>query len=73
MTTTEQRLRDLLTRRILILDGAMGTMIQRYKLTEEDYRGARFAGFVRAISNPWEGAATVTPHHGSTGPMGHEE
>ena len=45
MTTTEQRLRDLLTRRILILDGAMGTMIQRYKLTEEDYRGARFAGF----------------------------
>ena len=45
MTTTEQRLRDLLTRRILILDGAMGTMIQRYKLTEEDYRGARFAQF----------------------------
>ncbi len=31
MTTTEQRLRDLLTRRILILDGAMGTMIQRYR------------------------------------------
>ncbi len=28
--------------RILILDGAMGTMIQRYKLEEEDYRGARF-------------------------------
>jgi 5-methyltetrahydrofolate--homocysteine methyltransferase len=29
--------------RILILDGAMGTMIQRYGLTEADYRGARFA------------------------------
>ena len=28
--------------RILVLDGAMGTMIQRYKLTEEDYRGERF-------------------------------
>lgn len=28
--------------RILILDGAMGTMIQRYKLEEEDYRGERF-------------------------------
>lgn len=28
--------------RILVLDGAMGTMIQRYKLTEEDYRGDRF-------------------------------
>ncbi|HSG35685.1 MAG TPA: homocysteine S-methyltransferase family protein, partial [Sphingomonadaceae bacterium] len=30
-------------RRILILDGAMGTMIQSYKLSEEDYRGERFA------------------------------
>lgn len=30
-------------KRILILDGAMGTMIQRYNLTEEDYRGERFA------------------------------
>ena len=29
--------------RILILDGAMGTMIQRYKLSEEDFRGERFA------------------------------
>lgn len=37
------RLRELLTRRILILDGAMGTMIQRYKLGEGDFRGARFA------------------------------
>lgn len=34
---------DLLARRILILDGAMGTMIQRYKLDEAQYRGARFA------------------------------
>ena len=31
--------------RILILDGAMGTMIQRHKLTEEGYRGTRFADF----------------------------
>ncbi|MFN8915151.1 MAG: methionine synthase, partial [Betaproteobacteria bacterium] len=38
----ESRLRALLRSRILILDGAMGTMIQRYKLTEEDFRGARF-------------------------------
>lgn len=35
-------IRDLLNRRILVLDGAMGTMIQRYQLTEEDYRGTRF-------------------------------
>src|SRR5262249_61982534 len=37
-------LRDLLGRRILILSGAMGTMIQRHALSEQDYRGERFAG-----------------------------
>ena len=35
-------LKDLLEKRILILDGAMGTMIQKYKLTEAQYRGNRF-------------------------------
>jgi 5-methyltetrahydrofolate--homocysteine methyltransferase len=35
----ETTLRELLARRILVLDGAMGTMIQRYKLGEEDFRG----------------------------------
>ena len=35
-------IKDLLGERILIIDGAMGTMIQRYKLTEADYRGDRF-------------------------------
>ena len=34
---------DILRQRLLILDGAMGTMIQRHPLTEEDFRGARFA------------------------------
>ncbi|SMB84939.1 methionine synthase (B12-dependent) [Hymenobacter roseosalivarius DSM 11622] len=34
---------DILQQRILVLDGAMGTMIQRHPLTEEDFRGARFA------------------------------
>jgi len=38
-----QRLYESLTQRILILDGAMGTMIQRHKLEEADYRGQRFA------------------------------
>ena len=38
MDTIEQ----LVTRRILILDGAMGTMIQKYNLREEDFRGERF-------------------------------
>ncbi|MBV8665099.1 MAG: methionine synthase [Burkholderiaceae bacterium] len=45
ISPTETILRDLLARRILVLDGAMGTMIQQYKLTEEDYRGTRFADF----------------------------
>ena len=35
-------IRDILNERILVLDGAMGTMIQKYKLTEEDFRGERF-------------------------------
>ena len=34
---------ELLARRILILDGAMGTMVQRHNLVEADYRGERFA------------------------------
>jgi 5-methyltetrahydrofolate--homocysteine methyltransferase len=36
-------LHDRLARRLLVLDGAMGTMIQRHRLTEEDFRGSRFA------------------------------
>ena len=36
-------IRKLLAQRILVLDGAMGTMIQRYKLNEQDYRGTRFS------------------------------
>ncbi|MDP3842755.1 MAG: methionine synthase [Oxalobacteraceae bacterium] len=50
---TEAILRDLLAKRILILDGAMGTMIQQYKLTEADYRGGpdgRFAAFAAPAS-----------------------
>ena len=36
-------LREELHTRILVIDGAMGTMIQRYQLTEADFRGERFA------------------------------
>lgn len=41
--STLATLKSLLAQRILIIDGAMGTMIQRHKLEEEDYRGERFA------------------------------
>ncbi|MBV5310718.1 methionine synthase, partial [Chromatium okenii] len=43
MLNSTSRLKDRLAQTILILDGAMGTMIQRHSLTEADYRGARFA------------------------------
>jgi 5-methyltetrahydrofolate--homocysteine methyltransferase len=42
MTTRTDALKKLLAERIVILDGAMGTMIQGYKLSEADYRGERF-------------------------------
>ena len=38
------RVEQIARERILILDGAMGTMVQQYQLTEEDYRGSLFAG-----------------------------
>lgn len=38
----KEQIHKLLSEKILVLDGAMGTMIQRYKLSEEDYRGERF-------------------------------
>ncbi|MBT4422373.1 MAG: methionine synthase, partial [Candidatus Thioglobus sp.] len=40
--STKQILQSLLEQRILVLDGAMGTMIQKHKLSEQDYRGERF-------------------------------
>ena len=36
-------IKEILKTRILVLDGAMGTMIQDYNLTEEDFRGEQFA------------------------------
>ncbi|WP_337954628.1 homocysteine S-methyltransferase family protein [Rheinheimera sp.] len=42
---TAQQFRQLLEKRILILDGAMGTMIQQHRLQEADYRGSEFANW----------------------------
>lgn len=44
-TQALEKLQAILKERILVLDGAMGTMIQRNKFTEDDFRGARFAHF----------------------------
>ncbi|MDO8926015.1 MAG: methionine synthase [Sideroxyarcus sp.] len=49
MTQTPHPIESLLQKRILILDGAMGTMVQRYKLTEADYRGERFKDWPRDL------------------------
>jgi 5-methyltetrahydrofolate--homocysteine methyltransferase len=49
MNSRIKQLPELLARRILILDGAMGTMIQTYKLDEAAYRGARFRDFAHEV------------------------
>lgn len=42
-------IKEILQDRILVLDGAMGTMIQRYNLTEEDFRGDRFKNHTKSL------------------------
>ena len=54
-------IRTLLKERILVLDGAMGTMIQRYKFEEQDYRGQRFAGHPIDLKNNNEALMLVRP------------
>ncbi|MCC6780016.1 MAG: methionine synthase [Hyphomicrobiales bacterium] len=49
MSSSEQTLRAIARERILVLDGAMGTMIQAFGLDEEGYRGARFDAWNREV------------------------
>src|SRR5919198_1616917 len=49
ITKAEETLRRVARERILVLDGAMGTMIQALKLNEEGYRGARFDAWNREV------------------------
>ena len=44
-----QKLKNILQERILVLDGAMGTMLQQYNFTEEDFRGERFKDFSSSL------------------------
>jgi 5-methyltetrahydrofolate--homocysteine methyltransferase len=53
---------ELLQQRILILDGAMGTMIQRYKLDEAAYRGERLKDYGRDIKGNNELLSITQPH-----------
>lgn len=58
---TAERLRELMKRRVLVLDGAMGTMLQAYRLQEEDYRGERFAHHPVPLKNNNEALNLVKP------------
>ncbi|WP_439557780.1 methionine synthase, partial [Dyadobacter sp.] len=49
IATEKADIREILKNRILVLDGAMGTMIQRYKLEDHDYRGDRFADWPQDV------------------------
>ncbi len=62
MNITKAGLQQILNHRILVLDGAMGTMIQRYKLTEEDYRGERFKDFPHLLKGNNDLLSLTQPH-----------
>jgi 5-methyltetrahydrofolate--homocysteine methyltransferase len=49
IATQKADIREILKHRILVLDGAMGTMIQRYKLEDHDYRGDRFKDWAHDV------------------------
>ncbi len=55
------RFHDILAQRIMVLDGAMGTMIQRYKFSEEDFRGERFADHPTALQGNNDVLALTQP------------
>lgn len=62
MPTQKQRLEAALQQQILILDGAMGTMIQRYKLDEADYRGERFKNWQLDVKGNNDLLSITQPH-----------
>ncbi len=60
-TSRFQALIDAARERILMLDGAKGAMIQTYKLSEDDYRGARFANFTHDLKGNHDLLAITKP------------
>lgn len=61
MQATSQQLKQLAAEKILVLDGAMGTMIQSYKLEESDYRGERFKEFHKDLKGNNELLSLLRP------------
>ena len=62
MATLYQTLRSELAERILVLDGAMGTMIQQHELEEKDFCGARFAGHDHQLKGNNDILVLTQPH-----------
>ena len=58
MTTIQQAIQ----KRVLILDGAMGTMIQKYNLTEQDFRGERFTDIPGLLKGNNDLLCLTCPH-----------
>tara|TARA_R100000935_G_scaffold47949_1_gene72224 strand:+ start:162 stop:1178 length:1017 start_codon:yes stop_codon:yes gene_type:complete len=56
------KLEELLSQKILILDGAMGTMLQEYKFSEEDFRGVRFADWPKSLQGNNDLLSLTQPH-----------
>ncbi|HYE72162.1 MAG TPA: methionine synthase, partial [Blastocatellia bacterium] len=61
-TNTLAILKKLLSERIVIIDGAMGTMLQRYKLDESGFRGERFADWPIDLKNNCDLLSLTQPH-----------
>jgi 5-methyltetrahydrofolate--homocysteine methyltransferase len=57
-----QNIEQLLKERVLILDGAMGTMIQKYKLEDADYRGSRFKDWKHPLQGNNDLLVLTKPH-----------
>ncbi len=55
-------IQSILENRILVLDGAMGTMLQRYKFTEDDFRGERFADWPHPLQGNNDLLSLTQPH-----------
>ncbi len=59
--TTPAQLEEILTQRIMLLDGGMGTMIQRFELTEEDFRGTLLADHPSPLKGDMDLLALTRP------------
>lgn len=62
LASNTQALQDAMKQRILLLDGAMGTMIQAYKLEEADYRGERFSDWDGDLKGNNDLLSLTQPH-----------